>query len=80
MSTAEIALGIILLTFSVFLIVAVLFQSGKSHHLSGTIAGGAETFFGKEKGKTIDKVLSLLTSIVAVIFVVVVMVLYLTQG
>ena len=79
MSTFEIAIGIVLLVFSVFLIVAVLMQHGKTHHLSGTIAGGAETFFGKEKGKTIDKMLSKLTSVVAGIFVVAVILLYVFQ-
>lgn len=74
-----IALGIILLVAAVFLIVAVLMQSGKSHNLSGSIAGGAETFFGKTKGKTIDKMLSKVTTIVAIIFVLLVIVVYVIQ-
>ena len=44
MTTAQIVIGIILIVFAVFLIIAVLMQQGKSHNLSGTIAGGAETF------------------------------------
>ena len=72
----EIAVGIILMVAAAFLIFAVLMQSGKSHRLSGTIAGGAETFFGKTKGKTIDRMLSKLTTIVSVCFVVLVVVLY----
>ena len=75
----EIALGIILMVASVFLIFAVLMQSGKSKKLSGTIAGGAETFFGKTKGKAIDKLLSKLTTIVAICFVVLVAVIYIVQ-
>ncbi len=75
----EIALGIILIVASIFLIIAVLMQSGKSHRLSGTIAGGAETFFGKTKGKAIDKFLSKLTTVIALIFVVLVAVIYLVQ-
>lgn len=75
----EIALGIILIVASVFLIIAVLMQSGKSHKLSGTIAGGAETFFGKTRGKAIDKILSKLTTIIAVCFVVLVVVVYVIQ-
>ncbi len=77
--TMEIALGIILMVASVFLIVAVLMQSGKSHKLSGTIAGGAETFFGKTKGKAIDKLLSKLTTIIAICFVVLVAIIYIIQ-
>ncbi len=75
----NIVIGIILLVAALFLVVAVLMQSGKSHNLSGSIAGGAETFFGKTKGKTIDKVLSKITSVVAVIFVILVIVVYITQ-
>ena len=75
----QIAIGIILIIAAVFLVVAVLMQSGKSHNLSGTIAGGAETFFGKSKASTMDKKLSKLTTIVAIVFVVLVLVSYLLQ-
>ena len=75
----QIAIGIVLILAAIFLVVAVLMQSGKSHNLSGTIAG-AETFFGKSKASTMDKKLSKLTTIVAVVFVVLVLVAYLTQG
>ena len=79
MKPYELVFGIILLIAAAFLIVAVLFQSGKSKKLSGTIAGGAETFFGKTKGKKIDKLLSKLTTIIAVVFVILVVVLYCIQ-
>ena len=72
----EIVLGIVLILASIFLIVAVLLQSSKSHRLSGTIAGGAETFFGKTKGSSIDKKLSKLTTIVAIVFMVIVIAMY----
>lgn len=75
----QIAIGIVLIIAAVFLVVSVLMQSGKSHNLSGSIAGGAETFFGKAKGSTLDKKLSKLTTIVAVVFVVLVLVSYLMQ-
>ena len=75
----DLVLGIILLVAAVFLIVAVLMQSGKSHNLSGSIAGGAETFFGKTKGKTIDKLLSKVTTIVAILFTLLVVVVYVLQ-
>ena len=75
----QIAIGIILIIAAIFLIVAVLMQHGKSHNLSGTIAGGAETFFGKTKGSTLDKKLSKLTTVVAIIFCVLVLVSYLIQ-
>ncbi len=75
----DLVLGIILLVAAVFLIVAVLMQSGKSHNLSGSIAGGAETFFGKTKGKTIDKLLSKVTTVVAILFTLLVVVVYVLQ-
>ena len=73
-------LGILLLVMAIFLIVAVLMQSGKSKRLSGTIAGGAETFFGKAKGRTIDSLLSKITTVVAILFVLVVIIVYIAFG
>ena len=55
---------------ALILIVVVLFQSGSQRGLSGSIAGGAETFFGKNKGRTIDAKLKKWTSIVAVLFLI----------
>ena len=72
----ELAFGILLLVMAVFLVIAVLMQSGKDSRLSGSIAGGAETFFGKAKASTWDKVLGKLTTIVACVFVVVVIAMY----
>lgn len=79
MSTPTIVLGIVLIVAAVFLVVAVLMQQGKSHNLSGTIAGGADTFFGKTKGQTINKKLNTLTTIVAIVFVLIVLGFYVTQ-
>ena len=72
-------LGVILLVVALFLVVSVLMQQGKGKQLSGSIAGGAETFFGKNKGSGIDRMLSKITSIVAVVFVLIVIVVYVTQ-
>ncbi len=60
---------IIHVIISVILVAVVLMQHGKQQGLSGAIAGGAETFFGKNKGRTIDEVLKKITSLVAVLFV-----------
>ena len=70
MAVHEIILGIILLLLSVAIIVLVLLQEGKSAGLSGAIAGGAETFFGKNKSRTMESKLVLITKIVAVSFFV----------
>ena len=61
---------IIHLILSLILIVVVLLQSGKAQGLSGAIAGGSETFFGKNKGRTIDAILEKWTSVVANAFLV----------
>jgi preprotein translocase subunit SecG len=42
------------------LIVSVVLQSGKSAGLSGAIAGGAESIFGKKKG--LDELLAKVTA------------------
>ena len=55
---------------SLVLTTVVLMQSGKEAGLSGSIAGGAETFFGKNKARTIDGMLSRLTTVLAILFIV----------
>ena len=74
-----IALAIILLVMALFLTVAVLMQRGKSKKLSGAIAGGADTFFGKNKGSSFDKMLSKVTTVVAVFFALTVIIVYVMQ-
>ena len=76
----KLAFGIVLLVMAIFLVVAVLMQSGKDKKLSGTIAGGAETFFGKSSADKWDKKLSVLTTVVAIIFVLVVVAMYVFVG
>ena len=61
---------VIHLILSLILIAVVLLQSGKAQGLSGAIAGGSETFFGKNKARTMDGMLSKLTGIVAILFIV----------
>ena len=70
------ALSIVLVLLSIGLVVAVLMQSSKDHKLSGAIAGGADTFFGKNKGSDLDKLFSKLTIIGSSVFVVIVVALY----
>ena len=63
------ALTIIHLIIAIILIVTVLLQNGKQQGLSGAISGGAETFFGKNKGKTVDALLKKVTAIMAILFI-----------
>ncbi|MBE7018959.1 MAG: preprotein translocase subunit SecG [Ruminococcaceae bacterium] len=61
---------IVQIILSLILIVAVLFQNSNQEGLSGAIAGGAETFFGKNKGRTVDAKLKKLTTVVAILFLI----------
>ena len=70
MAVHEIILGIVLILLSVAIIVLVLLQEGKSAGLSGAIAGGAEIFFGKNKSRTMESKLVLITKIIAISFFV----------
>jgi len=65
------ALTVVHVILSLALIVVVLLQSGKQAGLSGSIGGGAETFFGKNKARTLDGLLSRLTTVLAILFIVV---------
>lgn len=52
------------------LILIVILQSGRSAGISGEIAGGAETFFGKNKARTLNGMLGRWTTYAAIIFVI----------
>lgn len=65
------ALMIILLLASIILIVSILLQSGNSDGLSGSIAGGAEQLFGKRKSRGYDALLARITTVAAIIYIVI---------
>jgi preprotein translocase subunit SecG len=77
LSAGQVIVNILHILFAVSIIVIVLLQSGKSAGLSGSIAGGAETFFGKNKGRTIDALLSKYTSFAAIAFLITSIILFL---
>ena len=66
----SIALKIVLALVSVILIIAVLLQSSNSAGLSGSIGGGAEQLFGKKKSQGYDAILSKISTVAAVLFIV----------
>lgn len=71
----------LLILTGLFTVVAVLLQQGKSKGgLSGTIVGGTETFYGKEKGMKRDRLLSRITTVTSVVFMVLVAIAYVFQG
>ena len=65
--------GSVLIIASILIIVLVLMQEGNSQGLSGAIAGGADTFFGKNKGHTMQSKLKKITTIVSIVFFVIVL-------
>ena len=69
----------LLLISAIFIVTAVTIQKTSDEGLSGTIAGGSETYYGKDKSKQSGKLLNKWTLIVAAVFVVVVVVVYILQ-
>ena len=72
----EIALGIVMLVIAVVLVVSVMMQSGKDKQLSGSIAGAAETFLGKNRAKKADKIWNMITIVCGILFVILDVVMY----
>ena len=69
MQIIKIILSVIFIIDCIALTVVVLMQEGKQQGL-GAIAGAAETYWGKNKGRSMEGGLVLATRIMAVLFVV----------
>ena len=67
----KIFLMIVLAICSLVLIASVLLQPGNSAGLSGSIAGGAEQLLGKKKSKGYEAVLEKVTTICAILFIII---------
>lgn len=65
----EMVATILLILSSLILIASILLQSGKSAGLSGSIGGGAEQLWGKNKARDYDAKFDKLTKIAAVVFI-----------
>lgn len=70
MSVLQYVFGAVLIILAVLIVIVVLLQESRSAGLSGAIAGGADTFFGKSKGRTMEQKLVKITKICAVAFFV----------
>ena len=75
----ESILLVVLLVAALFIIVAVLLQKSSDDGLSGSITGGSDTFYGKDKSSHGDRTLFIFTIIVAIIFVLAVLAVYILQ-
>ena len=69
----EILRGIVTVLYvliCIALVIVVLFQESKSQGLSGSINGIAETYWGKNKGRSMEGALEKGTKILAALFIV----------
>jgi len=74
MVALRIALTVVFIIVCVSLVVLVLMQEGKSAGL-GTISGAAETYWGKNKGRSMEGLLVKITKVLAVSFILLALVL-----
>ncbi len=70
MTALQYVLAILIIIVSVVIIALVMLQESKQQGLSSAISGAAESFFGKNKGKTMEAKLVLFTKIAGSIFFV----------
>ena len=75
MDALTLVITILQLLCGLAIIVVVLFQSGKSAGLSGTIGGVADTFMAKGKAKTFDAKLAKATKWIGAVFILLTLVL-----
>lgn len=66
----ETVVRILLILASLFLIASILLQSGKQAGMSGEIAGGAESIWGKNKGRSYEAKLEKATAASAIVFLI----------
>ena len=77
MAALKIVLTILFIVVCIALVGLVLMQEGKSAGL-GAISGAAETYWGKNKGRSMEGQLVKITKILAVLFMVLAVVLNLS--
>lgn len=75
----KVVLYVVQFLVCIILIASVLLQPGKSAGLSGSIAGGAEQLFGKKKGKGYEELAARATTVSAILFMILCVVLLYLQ-
>ena len=78
MGALRVIVTILYVLICIALIVVVIAQEGKSAGLSGAINGVADTYWGKNKGRSMEGKLEVMTKILATAFIVLSVVLNLT--
>ena len=71
MTAIQVIFGIILIVVSIAIVFVVILQQGNQQNV-GAISGGADTFFSKNKARSIDAFLAKWTKIIAIGFFVLV--------
>lgn len=72
MGALKIVISIVYIIVSVALVILVLMQEGKAQGL-GSIAGAAETYWGKNKGRSMEGMLVKITRVLAILFMLLTM-------
>ncbi|MCQ4635342.1 preprotein translocase subunit SecG [Anaerovorax odorimutans] len=73
-------LMVVLAIASVILIISILLQSSNSAGLSGSIGGGAEQLFGKKKSQGYEGILNRISTVAAILFIVLSLILVMLEG
>ena len=77
MNAFEITLGVILLILSVLLIFVVMMQESKNRGMNALTGGdSSDSYFGRNRARTLDAMLARLTKGMGIIFFIVVIALY----
>ena len=71
----KLAVSIIYMIVCLALIVVVLMQEGKQAGLTGAISGAAETYWGKNKGRSMEGKLETITKVLSALFIIIFIVL-----
>ena len=70
MAVLRVIVTVLYVLICVALVALVLFQESKTQGLSGTINGVAETYWGKNKGRSMEGKLEMGTKVLAALFIV----------
>ena len=74
MAVLKTILSVLFIIISLIITVVILMQEGKSAGL-GAISGAADTYWGKNKGRSMEGVLVKLTGVCVILFLVIAVVL-----
>ena len=70
MGVLRVVVTVLYVLICIALVAVVLFQESKAQGLSGSINGVAETYWGKNKGRSMEGALEKGTKILATLFIV----------